>query len=54
MRDNDPPKHDRAAAMRALANTMKDTETIAIMNRLADDYDKLGERAAQRQAKTDE
>jgi hypothetical protein len=44
------PKHwrDRAAAMRALANTMKDAETIAIMNRLADDYDKLAERAAVR------
>jgi hypothetical protein len=37
--------HDRAAAMRALANTMKDAETFAIMNRLADDYDKLAERA---------
>jgi hypothetical protein len=41
------PKHwgDRAAAMRALANTMNDAETVAIMNRLADDYDKLAERA---------
>jgi hypothetical protein len=50
------PKHwrDRAAAMRALANTMKDAETVAIMNRLADDYDKLAERATQRRAKTDE
>jgi hypothetical protein len=37
--------HDRAAAMRVLANTMKDAETVAIMNRLADDYDKLAERA---------
>jgi hypothetical protein len=46
--------HDRAAAMRALANTMKDAETVAIMNRLADDYDKLAERAAQRQAKAHE
>jgi hypothetical protein len=48
---NDPRHwHDRAAAMRALANTMNDAETIAIMNRLADDYDKLADRAAQRQA----
>jgi len=36
--------------MRALAATMKDGETIAIMYRLADDYDKLVDRAAQRQA----
>jgi hypothetical protein len=34
--------------MRALANTMKEAETIAIMNRLANDYDKLADRAAQR------
>jgi hypothetical protein len=46
--------HDRAAAMRTLANTMKDAETVAIMNRLADDYDRLAARAAQRQAKADE
>jgi hypothetical protein len=44
------PKHwrDRAAAMRALAATMKDAETIAIMHRLADDYDKLADRAEKR------
>jgi hypothetical protein len=46
------PKHwrDRAAEMRALADTMKDSETMGIMCRLADDYDKLADRAAQRQA----
>jgi hypothetical protein len=44
------PKHrrDRAAEMRALANTMKEPETIAVMNRLADDYDKLADRAGLR------
>jgi hypothetical protein len=44
------PKHwrDRAAAMRALAHTMKDAEAIKIMNRLADDYDKLADRATLR------
>jgi hypothetical protein len=45
------PKHwrDRAAEMRALADTMKDSETITIMRRLANDYDKLAERAAHRE-----
>jgi hypothetical protein len=49
-KDADDPKHwrERAAQMRALANTMKDAETIAIMNRLADDYDKLADVAEQR------
>jgi hypothetical protein len=40
------PKHwrGRAAEMRALAETMKDAETIGIMRRLADDYEKLAHR----------
>jgi hypothetical protein len=46
------PNHwrNRAAAVRELADTMKNTEIIATMNRLANDYDKLADRAAQRQA----
>jgi hypothetical protein len=36
---------DRAAQMRALAETMKDAETVKIMQRLAADYDKLADRA---------
>jgi hypothetical protein len=50
--DINDSKHwrDRAAEMRALVDTMKDPETIAIMRRLADDYDKLAEHAAQRQS----
>jgi hypothetical protein len=41
------PKHwrDRAAEMRAIADWMKDVETQASMCRLADDYDKLADRA---------
>jgi hypothetical protein len=39
---------DRAAEMRALSGTMKDVETIALMQRLAADYDKLADRAEAR------
>ena len=44
------PKHWRARAveMRALAAVMKDIETQAIMARLADEYDKLADRAEAR------
>jgi hypothetical protein len=43
---NDPkPWRDRAAEMRALAEMMADVETRTIMLRLADDYDKLADRA---------
>jgi hypothetical protein len=31
--------------MRALAETMKDDETISIMHRLADDYENLAQKA---------
>jgi hypothetical protein len=34
--------------MRALAEAMKDAETIGIMRRLADDYEKLAHRAEAR------
>jgi hypothetical protein len=43
---NDPNHwRDRAAQMRALALTMKDPETVILMNDLAADYDKLADRA---------
>jgi hypothetical protein len=49
-RVNDP-KHwyDRAAEIRALSDTMRSEEAVGIMLRLAEDYDRLGDRAAERQ-----
>jgi hypothetical protein len=45
------PHHwrERAAQMRALAVETKDTEIAAMMFQVADDYDKLAERAEKRQ-----
>ena len=47
------PKHwyDRAAEMRALAESFEDAETRKLMLQLADDYDKLADRAALRRAR---
>ena len=49
----DDPRHwhDRAAEMRALAEEMASIETRATMLKLADDYDKLGDRAEERAAR---
>jgi hypothetical protein len=47
------PKHwrDRAAEMRALADCMEKPETVAIMAKLAEDYDKLADRAEARDSR---
>jgi hypothetical protein len=39
---------DRAAEMRALSETMNEIDTQAVIRKLADDYDKLADRAAKR------
>jgi hypothetical protein len=47
-RDIHDPEHwrDRAAQMRALAITMSGTQAAILMNDLADQYERLAERAA--------
>ncbi len=46
--DNPRHWHDRAAEMRVLAEEMTSSETRAMMLKLADDYDELGDRAEER------
>ena len=47
----DDPKHwyERAAEMRVLADEVANVEARRMMNKLADEYDKLGDRAAEGQ-----
>ena len=46
--------YDRAAEMRALSEVMANDETRAIMLKLADDYDKLADRAQKRVDRADD
>ena len=52
-RDIHDPRHWRSHAeeMRVLAEDMNDTETRRIMNRLADGWDEMADRAERRAAK---
>ncbi len=47
------PHHwcDRAAQMRALADTVNDAETKTVMLKLADEYDRLADRAEKRRGR---